>query len=285
MHPYSEFVNGFARLMEQGKRTPLGSAPKPAKPPIAPDAPKALIFSPHPDDEAIVGGLPLRLLRESRMNVINVAVTQGSNKARQQERWNELKNCCDYIGFGLIQTAPNGLEGINLKTRSGNPGQWSNSVKRVAEILREQQPQIIFFPHSGDWNSSHIGTHYLVVDALGQLGHDFRCTAIENEFWGAMADPNLMVESTEEDVSHLITGLTFHVGEVARNPYHLRMPAWLMDNVRRGAEIVGGQGGAAPEFLFGTLYRVSRWQNGRFEKPYSGGKFLTRSDAPSSILS
>jgi LmbE family N-acetylglucosaminyl deacetylase len=37
-----------------------------------------LIFSPHPDDECIIGGLALRLLREAKWNVINVAVTLGS---------------------------------------------------------------------------------------------------------------------------------------------------------------------------------------------------------------
>jgi hypothetical protein len=29
---------------------------------------------------------------------------------------------------------------------------------------------------------------------------------------------------------------------------------------------VGGQGQAAPEFLFGTLYRVRRWADGTFEE-------------------
>jgi len=29
-------------------------------------------------------------------------------------------------------------------------------------------------------------------------------------------------------------------GEVRRNPYHARLPAWMMDNVRRGAELWAG---------------------------------------------
>jgi hypothetical protein len=39
------------------------------------------------------GGLAVRLRREARMEVINVAVTQGSRKDRQAERfanWNRL---------------------------------------------------------------------------------------------------------------------------------------------------------------------------------------------------
>src|SRR5439155_2373267 len=130
-------------------------------------------FSPHPDDEVIIGALPLRLLREAKMNVITVAVTQGSNQARQQERWKELTACCHHIGFGLLPTRENGLEGVNLKTREQMPAQWTQSVECIANILTGQKPRVIFFPHDDDWNSSHIGTHHLVIDSLTKLGDDF----------------------------------------------------------------------------------------------------------------
>jgi hypothetical protein len=226
----------------------------------------------------IIGGLPLRLLRELGWNVINVAVTQGSNKARQAERWSELQECCDYIGFGLLATVKDGLEGINLKARSEDPRAWSRSVECIARILSEQKPQAIFFPHDDDWNVTHIGTHHLVVEALRQLGGGFSCLAVETEFWGAMDTPNLMVESSERDVIDLITALSFHIGEVKRNPYHVRMPAWLMDNVRRGSELVGGQGGVAPDFMFGTLYRLQRWQGGAFVPVVEKGSFVSQAD-------
>ena len=48
-----------------------------------------------------------------------------------------------------------------------------------------------------------------------------------------------------------------HGGEVKRNPYHVFLPARLIDNVRRGAEVVGGQGAHGCDFTFGELYRVS----------------------------
>ena len=60
----------------------------------------------------------------------------------------------------------------------------------------------------------------------------------------------------------MMAALSFHVGEVQRNPYHLLVPAWMQDNVRRGGELVGGQGGAAPDFTFATLYRLRRWDRG-----------------------
>ena len=278
MKSYQEFVAGFSRLLAEGRTSlPLGGfAPLP-RPTISPGAPKALIFSPHPDDEVIIGGVALRLLRELKMNVINVAVTQGSNKARQPERWQELEACCRHIGFGLMATRPNGLEGINVKTRAQAPAQWAASVARIAEILKQEQPRVIFFPHAEDSNSSHIGTHHLLMDALQAMGDSLKCYAVETEFWGAMDTPNLMVESSEQDISDLLTALSFHVGEVRRNPYHLRMPAWLIDNVRRGTELVGAQGGAAPDFLFATLYRMRRWTKGKLEPAYAGGTMVSKS--------
>ena len=275
MNPYQHPVSEYARFAEAGKTYPLGNFPPLPRPEIKPNAPKVLIFSPHPDDEVIIGGLALRLFREARWNIINVAVTHGSMKERQAERLQELKNCCDCIGFELVQTAPNGLEKVNVETREKEPAHWAQSVKAIADILAKHQPRVIFFPHGLDWNSSHIGTHFLVLDALNSLPESFSCYAVETEFWGQMQTPNLMVESSAQNVADLITALTFHVGEVKRNPYHLSLPAWMIDNVRRGGELVGGQGGAAPDFAFATLYRLRSWASRRLEKVYDGGRMLS----------
>lgn len=274
MNPYRQFVADYARLSREGKQWPLGGFPPCARPEPRPEAPTVLIFSPHPDDEVIIGGVALRLLREARWNVINVAVTQGSNPARQAGRWAELQACCACIGFGLVATAPNGLEKVNVKCREQDPAHWAGSVRVIADILSQHRPRVILFPHDDDWNSSHIGTHHLVVDAMRSLP-EFYCHTVETEFWGAMKTPNLMVESSEQDLADLITALTFHVGEVRRNPYHLTLPAWMIDNVRRGGEVAGGQGGAAPDFTFATLYRLRRWRGGQFESVLAKGRAVS----------
>ena len=284
MNRYQHFVSEYARLTREAKNYPLANSGPLPRPPIPPDAPKALIFSPHPDDEVIIGGLPLRLLREANWNIINVAVTLGSKRERQIERLNELKNCCDCIGFGLVQTAPNGLEKINPNGRTQDPASWAQSVKVIADVLAQHQPRAIFFPHDLDWNSTHVGTHFLVVDALRSLPAAFTSYAVETEFWGQNPSPNLMVELSAQLLADLIAALTFHVGELRRNPYHLSLPAWMIDNVRRGAELVGGQGGAAPEFTFATLYRLRRWKDGRLENVYVGGRYLSCAEAPQSLF-
>ena len=274
--PYRAFVDGFVHLLSESRRLSVTGQRGGERPPVAAGAPKVLIFAPHPDDEVIIGGLPLRLLRELQMNVINVAVTLGSRADRQAERWQELKECCGYIGFGLVGTGERGLEGLNPKAKENDPGGWAASVAVIAGILAEQEPAIVFFPHDDDWNQTHLGVHHLLVEALGASG--VKCLTVETEFWGAMDTPNLMVESSAGDVADLVAALSLHVGEVARNAYHLRLPAWMIDNVRRGAELVGGQGGAAPDFPFATLYRLRRWEGGQFHDVLEGGRVLTRQE-------
>src|SRR5206468_557340 len=155
MSPYHHFVSEFARLAQEGKAYPLGNFASLPRPAVPPDAPKVLIFSPHPDDEVIVGGLALRLMREANWNVLNVAVTQGSRRERQAERWQELKHCCDCIGFGLVQAAPSGLEKVNPNARDQEPAHWTQSVQVIARLLAQHAPRAVLFPHDLDWNSTH----------------------------------------------------------------------------------------------------------------------------------
>ena len=101
MTPYNQLVSDYARLLKQGRSLPLGTFKPAPRPEIAPNAPKALFFAPHPDDECIVGAMAVRLMRQARMNLINVAITLGSKTERKQERLHELQNACKYIGFEL----------------------------------------------------------------------------------------------------------------------------------------------------------------------------------------
>jgi LmbE family N-acetylglucosaminyl deacetylase len=284
MHPYQHFVGRYEQLYKDGRNIQLGGFPNRARPEIPSNAPNVLIFSPHPDDECIIGALPLRLLSEAKMRVLNVAVTQGSKKERQADRFAELQRACEFMGYDLIQTRPTGLEKVNAKTRQQDSAFWQESVSVIVDIFKRTWPQIIFFPHEQDWNSSHIGTHYLVTDALRMLS-GFTCYTVETEYWGQNNQPNLMVQSSPQDVADMVAGISFHVGEVTRNPFHLFLPAWMQENVRRGSELVGGQGEAAPDWTFATLYRMRRWANGGFIEVLHKGTLLPVNENPSRLFS
>ena len=201
-------------------------------------------------------------MRELAFEIVNVAVTLGSQMDRRAERWRELQAACGFLGFGLVAPGGNGLSEINPQTRERNPAYWSKAVGAVSDVIQAKQPHVVFLPHAADWNRTHVGVHHLVLDAM-RLLPDLECRVVETEYWGAMASPNLMVESSVADVADLVTAVSLHEGEVERNAFHLRLPAWMIDNVRRGAELVGGQGARSPRFAFATLYRLREWREGR----------------------
>ncbi len=273
MNPYRQYVRELSQQVAAAKSLPLGGFPAGDMPLPAPDAPVALLFSPHPDDECITGLLPLRLMREAGMRIVNVPVTHGSRLDRQAGRHAELRAACAFLGWSVVERTQSGSlhiadprqEAAAAEERAASLDFRSMDVEDIVTVLSEQQPEVIFFPHAEDWNECHIATHQMVMAALGAMPAAFCCTVVETEYWGAMDAPNLMVEGDVEWVADLVAATSFHKGEVERNPYHRLLPAWMMDNVRRGAERIGGQGHTAPPFDFATLYRVSRWEAGRLQ--------------------
>ncbi|MGD1084897.1 MAG: PIG-L family deacetylase [Verrucomicrobiota bacterium] len=284
MNPYLHFVSEFARIAREGRKCPAGGPAPPPHPSPRRDAPLAILFSPHPDDESIVGGLALRLSRECQWNVLNAAITLGGKRERRAKRLKELRGACRYLGFGLWLPAPGGLEKVSAVTRVSDPRLWAEHVALIAGLLRKRRPQAVFFPNDLDWHSAHIGAHWLVMDALARV-EGLSCYLVETEYWGQMAWPNLLVEYSVKDVADLVAAVSFHAGEIKRNPYHLRLPAWMHDNVRRGAERVGGQGRPAPAFDFAQLFRLRRWNSGRMEACCEGGRVLPASTSPDVIFS
>jgi LmbE family N-acetylglucosaminyl deacetylase len=284
MNPYREMVANHAGWLEAGKQLPMGRGVGVGAGVYPASGPTVMIFSPHPDDECIVGGLPIRLQRECGWKVVNVAVTQGSRVDRQLERLEELRGACGYLGFDLETFGERGLEKVSGKARVEDPEGWRSKVLAIAGVLLRHAPEVVLFPHATDWNATHIGVHHLVMDALSHVGGALSTSLVETEFWGQNYSPNLLVEVDQQILTDMITALTYHVGEVKRNPYHLTLPAWMVNNVRLGGETVGGQGAVPPDFAFGTVYRVRRWQDGKVVESFSGGRVLKASDRPDALF-
>ena len=284
MDSFQQFVAGYVRLMRAAKTvTPTGLTP-PKRPALSAGAPVVLVMAPHPDDECIMGAWPLRLMREAGMRVVDVAVTLGSNQERRAGRWAELQAACGWLGFGLELSAPGGLEAINPHTRQNSPGLWQGAVPVIVRILERHQPRAVFFPTNWMPTPRIAGHYHLVMDALRACRRISPVISWKPSFGRRMPKPNVMVESGLDGVADLISALALHVGEVQRNPYHVGLPAWLQDNVRRGAELVGGQGGAAPDYAFATLYRLSRWAQGGVQEVNGGRRLIGVRDNPAELL-
>ncbi|MBO5254455.1 MAG: PIG-L family deacetylase [Opitutales bacterium] len=241
-----------------------------------------LIFAPHPDDECIIGLLPLRLMAEAGANIIDVAVTLGSKLERRQPRRNELADALKYLNWDLRVCAKEGFDNIRLSTKHNDLQYWNTCVEEIVTILKEYNPHAIFVPHIDDWNATHIGTSYLISDAVEKA--QYQGIVFNTEYWGGIKQANLMVEASEDYIACLMQALARHVKEVERNDYHLRLPSWMCDNVRRGAELVGGQGESAPKFNFATLYNALKRDENGVWKPMFKGKFMSLQENVSSIF-
>ena len=149
----ADYVRAFDGLLRSARAADMRAA---AAAPLAPAlsaAPVCLVFSPHPDDEAIAGALPWRLRSQAGWRVINVAVTLGSNDARRAARWQEARACCDYLSFELCSASGEtqfGMERIAPTTERSEPGHWAACVQKIAALLGQYQPRVIVCPHADD---------------------------------------------------------------------------------------------------------------------------------------
>jgi LmbE family N-acetylglucosaminyl deacetylase len=262
----SDIVSDYTGLLRRSLGQPeIAALPLlPLLRPRDPARPCALLLSPHPDDECLTGALPLRLKQEQSWQIVNIAVTLGSDPDRRAARSKELARACALLGFECVLGEAEGFSAVNQATQENNRQGWRRMVVRLAEILTHYQPQAVFLPHRLDAHVTHTGTHLLGLDALAAMPGDFSCTVIHTEYWQPLVEPNLMIGCGENDVASLLSALACHAGEVARNPYDARFPAYLIDNVRRGSELVGGKGVAAAAMDFAMLYRLGLWRGGKF---------------------
>lgn len=216
-----------------------------------------LIIPPHPDDECLMGALPLRISQEFKAKIHVLAFSLGSKPERKKERLNELQNACHELGFHLIGSIE---DGINLK-----------------DTLKEYSPSSIFLPHGLDQHKTHIKCHYQCLEEL--TAYQYTGNLFFTEFWHPNLKPNLMIEISTNQVIQLAKSLLCHEGEIKRNPYHLRLPAWLMDNSRRGSEIIGGLGAEASDILFSELYEVKKMELGKINTVDLKQKIFTTNDS------
>lgn len=217
-----------------------------------------MVLSPHPDDECITGALALRLLQENNAHVVNVAVTVGSNKERQNARRKELEAACEILEF----------ENLFLEE------DWKKKEKELKSLIQKYQPQIIIAPHVKDHHPAHIKTGQLLKKVMISLKKETAIIAW-SEFWGQNPKPNFLLEVPQEILDLQMKALEKHTGEISRNPYHLRLPAWMMDNVRRGSEILAGKGAESSQMAFGVLYQIQIAKKGKITTPKLQNQFLT----------
>ena len=217
---------------------------------------RILIISPHPDDECLMGSYALRLKEEFNAKIYVLPFTFGSNKERQAARKQELLAAVKVLGFELVERG-------KLKD-SFSP----YVLNELVTVMKTLDPHVIFSPHEEDGHPVHQKAYQQTRDALQILqnpsslnqqtiqgtGEQQKKVWVQTEFWRDLKSPNLLVPLSSAHVIKIGEALQCHAGEVERNPYHLRLPAWYQDQVRKGSERVGGAGAPSVEAVFGQVF-------------------------------
>lgn len=234
---YSNYING---IQQQFKETAGWDQLDPPT-----QLPKisggVLILAPHPDDECLMAALPLRLKKEQGITVFVAAYSLGSRPDRQSARDQELNESCKRLGFHRI------------------PG-VINQLDSLVKIIEQHQIALLISPHSNDGHQTHIATHDLCLAVMTALGKQNKTIHwAHTEYWATISfnanfKPQcLLVSLTADDVITIGKALMAHQGEITRNPFHLRLPSFYQEQVRRGSEIMN-YGDQAPHYVFGQIY-------------------------------
>ncbi len=256
------YVEQYKKIYNHGKGFPVSSHAKNRDRqtlPINYKRHEVIICSPHPDDEALTGALALRL-KTSNLRVLNLAITLGSNPSRKNNRKAELAASCRVLGFDcrLVRNPLAFPDIINVRERKISQ-EWHERRNIIVKHFAREQPELVLFPHADDGHPTHIFTHYLILEALKLYcrKQKRKVLAIETGFWQPIKNPNLLLGLSTQEVAKLITALTCHHGEIARNPYHLMLPAYFMDKAVRVAEL-SKFGDKGTQIQFAEIYKLSR---------------------------
>jgi hypothetical protein len=199
-----------------------------------------LILSPHPDDECLLGSMALRLKNENNTDVYNISFSLGSNPKRQKERLSELEKSCKVLG----------IKNIKIKN--------SDEIKKW---IKKLNPFLIISSSVDDRHPTHIKSAMTLKNEIKNL--NYSGFVAWGEYWGQLKNANTLIEISPEQLKLQTLALSKHLGEVSRNPYDLRLPAWMVDQVRKGSEFVCGSIHSSPPFVFGQTYQVEEFHLGK----------------------
>jgi len=163
---------------------------------------KVLVFSPHPDDEVIGCGGAILAHRE-RGDVVTVAyLTSGENGSLKYSQKNlievrekEAQASAKILGVDktLFLHLPDGFIEYN-----------ADNLTALTKLIRSEQPQLIYFPHSQDGHVDHQVAHLLIKEAAGRASGDSFAesgmtpwsvdTLLGYEVWTPIQEPQYSVD-------------------------------------------------------------------------------------------
>ncbi|QLE56524.1 PIG-L deacetylase family protein [Nostoc sp. TCL26-01] len=142
--------------------------------PLANNQKSAIIFSPHQDDETFGCGGMIAHKREQGIPVTVVFLTNGQG-AFSPELQNHIIQTRQQEAVKALQIL--GVEAKNIHFLGKPDGylpdlnhqERHQTIQQIAQLIKDEQPEEIYVPHSKDCHKDHEATYDLVKTAIAQL--------------------------------------------------------------------------------------------------------------------
>lgn len=213
---------------------------------------RALVVSPHPDDEVLGAGATLCTLQNQGWAVRNLACTLG-RPADRERRLMELSEATLRMNFDNRIMDP-------LAALSGTDDLEAGARAVQAAVLTQIddfKPTIVVSPHPHDGHHAHEATGRGVAAAVKERPH---VTWWMWSLWSDLPVPSLYVPVGHHQLDTVLHALEAHAGELKRNDYATLYRSRARMNAMLGTERVLGFGSSTADTRpFAELLSEVKW--------------------------
>jgi len=161
-----------------------------------PSGPRILVFSPHPDDDAIGCGGTLIKSYESGNEIWSVILTDGqkgdsSNYRKSENGFVNLRNKEAVEASKIL-----GIKKVIFLDEPDTKLKIKNDViDKVSQILKDFSPNSVFLPAPFDFHRDHRVTFKILAEILSSTNFDFDCHIYE--IWTPIY-PNIIIDVSKQ---------------------------------------------------------------------------------------
>jgi LmbE family N-acetylglucosaminyl deacetylase len=129
---------------------------------------RVLVFAPHPDDDIIGCGGSIAKHKKNGHEVSVCYMTSGDSGGQLQSK-EEVAQLREQEAVNAERIL--GVENLHfLRNPDGYLAYDAKNLIQLIELIRKEQPDIVYIPHRADAHKDHIATHELVVEAAKRAG-------------------------------------------------------------------------------------------------------------------
>ncbi len=178
-----------------------------------PNAKTVILFAPHPDDDVLGCGGTLIQHINDKSRIILIYLTSGEaayhTNGRQelaQIREEEAKKAAGMLGIHEL---------IFLKEPDGQLKNSPDTAKKIADLIMQFEPDLIYVPHEGDQHRDHIATNHLVIDAIKTIKESLPMLPLilGYEVWTPIQHFT-HVSNISHDIDQKIKALNAHISQI-----------------------------------------------------------------------